>query len=123
MKKIFSICVLLIFMTGCSVFRPWKQEININSVPDNVSITMNGIEYETPVQVDVRRNHDLAIQAYKKGYIPYQRIIRSQLNTTGVLDIIGALFIAVPGVGLLAPGAYSLDETNINIFLYEEVNR
>ena len=123
MKKIFSICVLLIFITGCSVFRPWKQEININSVPDNISVTVNGTNHKTPVQMEVRRDHNLTIQAYKKEYVPYQRVIRSQLNTTGVLDVIGALLIAVPGAGLLAPGAYSLNETDINIYLHKEVNR
>ena len=57
---------------------------------------------------------------YKKGYVPYQRTIRSQLNATGILDVVGLALFVLPGVGLLTPGAYSLDETDIIIYLYEK---
>ncbi|OGW79688.1 MAG: hypothetical protein A2Z83_00455 [Omnitrophica bacterium GWA2_52_8] len=53
--------------------------------------------------------------AKKDGYVTTQRAIGKSLNTTGVLDIIGGVLILIPLFGLLAPGAYSLDETNVQI--------
>ena len=63
----------------------------------------------------VKRNQNASIMAKKEGFITVQRSIGKTLNTTGILDIIGGVLILLPLFGLLAPGAYSLDEENISI--------
>lgn len=66
-------------------------------------------------QMPVKRNQNVQIMVKKEGYLPAYRNIGKSLNTTGILDIIGGVIILIPLFGLLAPGAYSLDETNISV--------
>ena len=68
----------------------------------------------------VKRNENAQIMAKKSGYITVQRSIGKSLNTTGILDIVGGVLILIPLFGLLAPGAYSLDETNLTIPMLKE---
>jgi hypothetical protein len=39
------------------------------------------------------------------------------LSTFGVLDLVGGFFLLVPWVGLLAPGAFTLDNQNFTYHL------
>jgi hypothetical protein len=68
----------------------------------------------------VKRNRDVSIQCYKEGYAPYQRTIGNHFNTTGVLDAVGTWLFLLPGIGLFTPGAWSLDETDVTISLYQK---
>jgi len=68
----------------------------------------------------VKRNENVQIMAKKPGYITSQKTIGKGLNTTGILDIVGGVLILIPLFGLLAPGAYSLDETNVNVMMVKE---
>lgn len=81
---------------------------------------VNGQRYTPPAQVKVRRDRDVSIQCYKDGYTPYMRTIGNHMNGTGTLDVVGTVLFLVPGIGLLTPGAYSLDETEIGISLYPQ---
>ncbi|RLD12036.1 MAG: hypothetical protein DRI44_02130 [Chlamydiae bacterium] len=125
-KKIQSvICVLLcvsilVATSGCSAFRSSRQSINIACYPEGSSVTVNGNHYKTPATVSVRRNESVSIQCYKKGYQPYNRVIGTHLNTTGILDIVGTCIFILPCIGLFTPGAFSLDETNVLATLYEK---
>ncbi len=110
----------LLTNTGCSVFRPHKQTVNVTCFPEDAVLMVNGQRYHAPTQIRVKRDQDVSIQAYKDGYTPYQRTIGHSLNTTGILDVVGTLLILVPCVGLLTPGAWSLDETNVGITLFEK---
>ena len=115
------LCVSIITVTsGCSAFRPRTETINISSNPEGADVTVNGATYRTPAQASVRRDGSIAIQCYKKGYVPYNRTIDTHLNTTGILDIVGTCIFIIPCIGLFTPGAYSLDETNVNVSLYKE---
>ncbi|RLD12035.1 MAG: hypothetical protein DRI44_02125 [Chlamydiae bacterium] len=119
------ICVLLcisilLATSGCSVFRPWNETINVSSYPEDANITVNGLRYKTPAQISLRRNESIAIQCYKKGYLPYNKVIKSELNATGILDVAGTFLFIFPCIGLLTPGAFSFEETNINMSLYDE---
>ena len=115
------ICIsLLIATNGCSIFRSWNETINVSSYPENANITVNGMRYMTPAQISVRRNESVAIQCYKKGYLPYSRVINTDLNVTGILDFAGTFLFIIPCVGLFTPGAYSLEQKNINMSLYKE---
>jgi hypothetical protein len=81
-------------------------------------LTINGIKYHPPVQVPVKRDQPAIIQCEAAGFEPQLRVIETHLNGTGALDVAGFLLFLFPGVGLLTPGAHSLDETTVNIDLY-----
>ena len=40
------------------------------------------------------------------------------LNETGILDIIGGIIILIPALGLLSPGAWSVDETAVTVQMF-----
>ena len=111
---------MLLMVTGCSAFRPSTQTVNISCAPGDAVLMVNGQRHTPPVQVNVPRNRDLSLQAYKEGYMQYQRTIGHHLNTTGALDAVGTFLLLVPGIGLFFPGAWSLDETDVNITLYQK---
>ncbi len=111
---------LLAASTSCSAFRSSTQTLNITCSHPDATLTVNDKTYTPPAQVTLKRNKDVSIQCYKKGFVPYHRTVGNHLNDTGVLDIIGTCLVLVPGIGLLTPGAWSLDETNIVITLCQE---
>jgi len=120
LRSIGMCLILLGSTTGCSAFRAHNQTLNITCNPEDAILTVNGQRYSSPVQVRVKRNRDVSVQCYKKGYVPYQRTIGHHFNATGALDAVGALLFLVPVVGLFMPGAWSLDETDLLINLYQK---
>jgi hypothetical protein len=123
MKTVASIgmCLsLLVATTGCSAFRAHNQTLNITCSPEDSILMVNGQRYSSPAQIRVKRNRDVSLQCHKEGYVSYQRTIGHHLNGTGALDAVGTLLILVPCIGLFTPGAWSLDETDVGINLYQK---
>jgi hypothetical protein len=124
MKKIIShVLILTVFVstTGCSAFRSSTETVTVTTDQSDTQIYINGsLVGKGTAQANVKRNRNVAIMAKKAGYITAQRTIGRGLNTTGILDIIGGVIILLPLFGLLAAGAYSLDETNISIVMVKE---
>ena len=114
------IAVLVAASTGCSAFRSHMQTMNISCSPSDAILMVNGQRQSSPAQVSVKRNRDVSLQCYKEGYAPYQRTIGHHFNETGVLDAVGTWLFLVPGIGLFTPGAWSLDETDVTISLYQK---
>jgi hypothetical protein len=112
--------VLLATSTGCSAFRGHMQTININCNPTDSVLMVNGQRYTPPAQINVKRNRDVSIQCYKEGFSPYQRTIGHHFNETGILDAIGTWVFLLPAIGLFTPGAWSLDETDITVTLFQK---
>jgi hypothetical protein len=95
--------------------------LTVTTDQPDTQIFINGtMAGQGTAQMPVKRNQTVSVMAKKDGYITVQRSIGKSLNTTGVLDIVGGVLILLPLFGLLAPGAYSLDETNINIMMIKE---
>jgi len=117
---ILALLTLNLSLSGCSAFRTSQQVLNIGCSEPDAAIMVNRIRYTPPVQVSVKRNRDVSIQAYKEGFIPFQQTISHHLNGTGALDAVGTLFFIIPCIGLFCPGAWSLDETDIYITLYKK---
>ncbi len=108
------LCVSIIVLTsGCSAFRSSFQTVKIACYPEGAQVTVNGALYRVPAQVSVKRNETVSIQCYKRGYVPYNRVIGTHMNTTGILDAVGTCIFIIPCIGLFTPGAHSLDDTNI----------
>ena len=77
-----------IVLMGCSAFRSSTQRINISCSEQDAILTVNGQRYAPPAQIDVKRNRDVSIQAYKKGFVPSQRTIGNHFNVTGRPDAV-----------------------------------
>ncbi len=114
------LAIAMTALTGCSAFRAHSQMVNITCMPNDAILTVNGQRYTAPTQVTVKRNRNLSIQCYKDGYMPTQRTIGHHFNGTGALDAVGSFFFLFPVIGLFTPGAWSLDETDVAITLYEK---
>jgi hypothetical protein len=111
-----TFCVLL-QTVGCSAFQPKMQSVTIATVPTGAAITVNGQNMgKSPITVQLERNKDHAIVA-QLGSKSAVRNLNSGFSKTGVLDLIGTFFFLVPGIGLLTPGAWELDESNVVIQL------
>ena len=111
------LCLSMIF-SGCSIFRSSNQTITVTSDQSDAEIYINGtMAGHGTANMVVKRNQNVQILAKKDGYIPSSRSIGKSLNITGVLDIVGGVLILIPLFGLLAPGAYSLDEENISMMM------
>ena len=123
MKKIISkiiILISLISMFGCSAFKHHNQIITVSCVPNNATIIVNGQQYGSKSQISVKRDEIVVIQAYKEGYMSHQEIIDHHFSGVGFLDAVGTFWFILPVFGLLTPGAWTLDVTNIGIILDRE---
>lgn len=89
-------------------------------MPPDAVLMINGERHTSPAQVRVKRDENVSIQCYKEGYMPYQRTIGYHLSTTGTLDVIGIFIFLLPGLGLFCAGSDSLEETDINVDLYQK---
>ena len=67
---------------------------------------------------DLEKPHrPLSITVSKEGYQTVMLSSNCTLSTFGVLDLVGGFFLLVPWVGLLAPGAFTLDNQNFTYHL------
>lgn len=108
---------LTILITGCSTFQPDKQTLKINCNPQDVILKVDGDQHNCPGEVSVRRNKKIQIEAYKTGYDKYTKLIDYHLSTSAKWDAVGTVCWFFPVFGFLSPGAWDLDETEINIVL------
>ncbi len=110
---------------GCSAFRSSKESLSVVvSQPDAVIYVNGQLVEQGTVTTRVKRNKNVQIVASKPGYYPGSYNIDSNLNATGILDIIGTFFFLVPVIGVFFPGAKSLDENNafVNLIPQPTVN-
>jgi len=108
-------------LAGCSFFAPGKQTISIASEPPGAKVTVDGNYIgETPTEVRVKRNRSHAVLVAKEGYRPIKRETDTTLATVGIVDAIGAFIWLIPALGLLAPGAWEQDPSNVAVILQED---
>ncbi len=120
-KSFCLVLILCVALSGCSAFRDSTQNISVSSDQSDAQIFINGQLAGTgTASMAVKRNENVQIMTKKDGYVTSQKTIGKSLNTTGVLDIIGGVLFLIPLFGLLSPGAYSLDQTNVSIMLVQE---
>lgn len=112
------ISLALLLATGCSVFRSATQTLTVTTVPTNAVLVINGVKYQPPVKIPVRRDRPVIIQCEAPGLEPQLRTIDTHLNGTAFLDFMGLLFFLVPGIGLATPGSHSLEYTAVHLDLF-----
>lgn len=118
MKKVFVVLLSFSLCAACSAFRPSKESISVMTSQPDAVIYVNGHPIgQGSVTTQVKRNQNVQIVASKPGYYPGSYNIGSNLNTTGVLDIVGTFFFLFPIIGVFFPGAKSLDENNVFVNL------
>lgn len=104
--------------SGCSIFRSSTESITVSADQHDANIYINGaLAGQGTAQTYVRRNKNVSIMVTKEGYISVQRSIDKTLSNTGMLDVVGGCIFLLPFFGLLAPGAYSLDQNNVSVIL------
>lgn len=106
--------------SGCSAFIPKTQTISVNCSEQDALLQINGQPYNGSAQTEVRRNKSVAIVCEKPGYHTTQKTIDYSLSGTGVADIIGTVIFLLPVVGLITPGAFTLDETSITVSMVKD---
>lgn len=116
MKKVIAAIVATsIAVSGCSTFVPKTQTVSaICSEPD-ATLQINGQVYQGKAQVEAKRNKAVSVMCTKPGYFPAQKTIDYSLSETGVADVVGTVFLLLPGIGLFTAGAWKLDETDVNL--------
>lgn len=119
MRKL--LCLLMaITIAGCSAFRPNKQTVKIDCNVSGTILKVNGDSYDCPSDVDVRRDSKVIVEGYKEGYDRYYKQIDYHFSSTAKLDLVGTAFLFFPVFGLMFPGAWDLDETEINVVLNQK---
>lgn len=124
-KTITAVSVLgILFLSGCSIFRSATETVTIKTNVPDADIYVNTVPVgKSPVSTSVKRNRVISIVARKQGYEPTARSIDYHLNGTGAADIVGTFTCLFPAIGLVSPGIYSLDETEIYLYLVEAQNK
>jgi len=117
--------VTVVFVTvsfsGCSIFAPSMQTIQVSSSPDGATVVAGGKPVgETPIQFDAHRGKDLLIEIKKPGYQSQFRTTSRTLSSIGTVDVIGAYFILLPLLGLLSSGAWKHDPETYGFVLEPE---
>ncbi len=93
------------------------QEVRVSCRPTDAALLINGQRYKTPATVIVPRNREVSIKCTKDGYYTYDRLVGTHLNPLAAVDLVGTVFLLFPVIGLISPGASSLDQTDFSIEL------
>lgn len=113
--------VMLIQLSGCSLFVGSRQSITVASDPAGAEILINGENFgASPATGTIRRDEPASIMVRKKGYETVTRSTSTRLSGWGIVDIIGGVIWLVPFFGLLGAGAWKQEPTNISVALPEK---
>ena len=62
----------------------------------------------------------MGVLVKKEGFQTSSKMVDYHLSTTGILDIVGTCLFLLPVIGLVTPGANSLDDTTLFVQLSPE---
>ncbi|MBU1863645.1 MAG: hypothetical protein KKH94_08295 [Candidatus Omnitrophica bacterium] len=112
------IIALLLTSSGCSLFVEPTQMITVTASEKDADIYIEGIIVgQGTVSKSVASNRAISVMAWREGYRPAVQTVRRKMSKAGILDTIGGHFFLIPYVGLLAAGAWELQETDISLRL------
>ena len=111
-----TISISLFAICACSAFQPPRQSVTVGTTVPGATIKANGVSVGTsPITFNAKRNRTLNLVATKQGYGDSVMQIERQMSTTFMLDVIGGWFFLLPWIGLLTPGAYELESTQVEM--------
>ncbi len=88
--------------------------VRIEASEPQAEITANGEALgPSPVRAFVARNQPLLVTARKEGFETAVVRVPYRLSNTGFADAVGAFICLFPGLGLLTPGAWVLEQEYI----------
>lgn len=119
-KNIMFLATLFMIVSGCSTLKSDVSQVRVDCRPEGALVEINGEHKKSPAEFSVQRNKDVEIICTKPGYLTSKKRVATHLNGTGKLDALGGLLIALPAIGLLTPGAWDLNQTDITIDLVED---
>lgn len=122
MKKLTGIFAMVAcaVLAGCSTWQPTTQRVKIACSEPDAVLDVSGIKYRGSVELDARRNKDLLLSCAKPGFLTAGKTVRTSMSGTGKADAVGGLILLVPAIGLVTPGAWDLDESDITIPMLKE---
>ena len=120
MNKMF-VALAVFLASGCSTLKTdHYTDVSVSCKPDESIASVNGEHKNAPATFSVVTNKDLDVACQKPGYITSTKKVRTHITTTGVLDAIGGFLFLVPAIGLISPGAWELDQKEIEMTLVKE---
>ncbi len=127
MYKKWNTCLLICCLTtvsGCAALTPAQSTISVTTNIPDAAIMINGENVGAgSISTSVHRNKNVSIVAIKDGYHAAYRTIGKHNNLGGILDAavcgFGLIIFALPWCisAFAAPGAWSLDETDISLYM------
>ena len=112
---------IVVQSSGCvSFFNSTEQVLTVTSPESDADIFINSNKYKTPAKVSVPRDKHVNVMVEKPGYTTFKTEITNSLSGCGVTDAISSIFLLIPIIGLLAPGAYELTYDHIDVKLYKK---
>jgi len=114
-----SLSISLAAMPGCSAFVQHTQRVVITpSVPEAV-VSVDGEVVGTGRQdMRLRRDERHRVTAEFEGRQGAEAI-NKKISATGILDIVGGCFFLVPFIGVITPGFWELEPTEVNVIIPE----
>jgi hypothetical protein len=110
------VAVSLVLLPGCSCFKSSMESVSITASDADAEIYADGQPVGRGVATaHLRRNESHTFMAKTADGRAGTAQVGRSWSTTATLDVIGGFFFLVPFVGLLAPGAYDLDETHVEV--------
>lgn len=109
--------LLLSLTSACSTFQPENQTLQIKCDPNDIILKVNGDTQQCPCSINIRRDRKILVEGYKAGYTAYSKTIDYHLSKSAKLDAVGTVFLFFPIFGLLSPGAWDLDETQVSVVI------
>jgi len=99
---------------GCSALQGGRMQVRIETSEPRAEISANGEPLGlSPVTALVARNKPLTVTARKEGFETAIVRVPYRLSNAGFADAVGAFICLFPGLGLLTPGAWVLEQDYI----------
>lgn len=118
MQKTVLFIVTTLLLNACSTLRlNHYADVTVNCEPDNATARVNAERKSAPAVFTVPRDKNIQVFCEKEGYETAQKEVQTRLNATGWLDTIAGYIFLVPYIGVLTPGAWSLEEEDISLQL------
>jgi hypothetical protein len=109
-----SVCIVL--FPGCSAFVTSTQPVSVTATDAHAELFADGQSIGTgSATTRLKRNESHTFMAKTTDGRAGTAQVGHSFSTTGMLDLIGGIFLLVPLIGLLTPGAWDLDSTTIMI--------
>jgi hypothetical protein len=115
--QIVAVLVTVAF-SGCSIFAPSMQTIQITSSPEGAKVLAGGNAVgQTPLSFEAHRGDNLLIEIRKEGYQTQYRTTSRTLSGVGIVDVVVGCILLFPLLGLISSGAWKHDPGKYGIIL------